>query len=135
MNIALIAHDNKKELMEAFCIAYKFILKDHSLFATSGTGSMISEATGLNENCLEYGHLGEEQIAARVAYNEMDLVIFFMDPAQSERKLVGFNTIRAHCDTHNIPFATNLATAEILVNGLYRGDFAWRELVNPRRGS
>lgn len=131
MNIAFIAHDNKKELMEAFCIAYKFILKEHSLFATSGTGSMISEATGLSVNCLEYGHLGEEQIAARVAYNEMDLVIFFMDPAQSDQRLMGFNTIRAYCDAHNIPFATNLATAEILINGLYRGDFAWRELVNP----
>jgi methylglyoxal synthase len=131
MNIAFIAHDNKKELMEAFCIAYKFILKDHTLYATAGTGSMISEATGLSVNCLEYGHLGEEQIAARVAYNEMDLVIFFMDPSQSEHMLSGFNTIRAHCDTHNIPFATNLATAEILINGLYRGDFAWRELVNP----
>ena len=131
MNIAFIAHDNKKELMEAFCIAYKFILKDHTLYATSGTGSMISEATGLGVICLEYGRLGEEQIAARVAYNEMDLVIFFMDPNQSESMLAGFNTIRAHCDTHNIPFATNLATAEILINGLYRGDFAWRELVNP----
>ncbi|NLM11403.1 MAG: methylglyoxal synthase [Clostridiaceae bacterium] len=130
MNIALIAHDNKKELMEAFCIAYKFILKDHTLYATAGTGAMISEATGLNVNCLEYGHLGEEQMAARVAYNEMDLVIFFMDPNRSEERLVGFNTIRAHCDTNNIPFATNLATAEILINGLYRGDFAWRELVH-----
>lgn len=129
MNIALIAHDNKKELMEAFCIAYKFILKAHTLYATAGTGAMISEATGLHVNCLEYGHLGERQMAARVAYNEMDLVIFFMDPNRSEQRLVGFNTIRAHCDTNNIPFATNLATAEILINGLYRGDFAWRELV------
>jgi len=130
MNIALIAHDNKKELMETFCIAYKFILKDHNLYATAGTGAMIAEATGLEVNCLEYGHLGEEQIAARVAYNEMDLVIFFMDPNRSEEDLVGFNTIRAYCDTNNIPFATNLATAEILINGLYRGDFAWRELVH-----
>ncbi len=129
MNIAFIAHDNKKELMESFCIAYKFILKEHDLFATSGTGAMISEATDLYVKCLEYGHLGEEQIAARVAYNEMDLVIFFMDPSQSDGRFEGFNTIRAHCDTNNIPFATNLATAEILINGLYRGDFAWRELV------
>ncbi len=131
MNIAFIAHDNKKELMEAFCIAYKYILKEHTLFATSGTGAMISEATGLNVISLEYGHLGEEQIAARVAYNEMDLVIYFTDPSQTEHRLAGFNTIRAYCDTHNIPLATNLATAEILINGLYRGDFAWRELVNP----
>ena len=133
MNIALIAHDNKKELMEAFCIAYKYILKEHILFATSGTGSLLAKATGLEVNCLEYGHLGEEQIAARVAYNEMDLVIFFLSPTKDEHKLEGFNTIRAHCDQHNIPFATNLATAEILINGLQRGDFAWRELVNPSR--
>jgi methylglyoxal synthase len=131
MNIAFIAHDNKKELMEAFCIAYQYILKEHTLFATAGTGAMISEAAGLYINSLDYGHLGEEQIAARVAYNEMDLVIFFMDPSQNEQTLIGFNTIRAYCDTHNIPFATNLATAEILINGLYRGDFAWRELVKP----
>jgi len=131
MNVAFIAHDSKKELVEAFCIAYKYILKDHTLFATSGTGSLISEATGLEVNCLEYGHLGVEQIAARVAYNEMDLVIFFLSSTQNEHTLEGFNIIRAHCDQHNIPFATNLATAEILINGLHRGDFAWRELVNP----
>ncbi|NLM28272.1 MAG: methylglyoxal synthase [Clostridiaceae bacterium] len=131
MNIAFIAHDNKKELMEAFCIAYSFILKEHNLFATSGTGALISDATDLSVNCLEYGHLGEEQIAARVAYNEIDLVIFFVDPSQKEEKLQGFNIIREHCDNNNIPLATNLATAEILINGLHRGDFAWRELVNP----
>ena len=131
MNIAFIAHDNKKELMEAFCIAYKFILEDHTLHATAGTGAMISDTTGLSVNCLEYGHIGEEQMAARVAYNEMDLVIFFMDPNRDEDGLVGFNTIRANCDTNNVPFETNLATAEILINGLYRGDFAWRELVHP----
>ena len=92
---------------------------------------MISEAAGLYINSLDYGHLGEEQIAARVAYNEMDLVIFFMDPSQNEQTLIGFNTIRAYCDTHNIPFATNLASAEIIINCLYRGDFAWRDLVKP----
>lgn len=129
MNIAFIAHDNKKELMEAFCMAYKHILKNHTLFATSGTGSLLSEATGLPVNCLEYGNLGVEQIAARVAYNEMDLVIFFLSPSQNGRRLEGFNTIRAYCDQLNIPLATNLATAEILINGLQRGDFAWRELV------
>ena len=131
MNIAFIAHDNKKELMEAFCIAYSFILKEHNLFATSGTCALISDATDLSVNCLEYGNLGEEQIAARVAYNEIDLVIFFVEPSQKEEKLQGFNIIREHCDNNKIPQATNLATAEILINGLHRGDFAWRELVNP----
>ncbi|NMA65542.1 MAG: methylglyoxal synthase [Clostridiaceae bacterium] len=127
MNIALIAHDRKKELMEAFCIAYKFILSKHRLFATGGTGAIVSESTNLDVFTLDYGRLGEEQIIARTAYNEMDLVIYFSDP--DELHSSGLNQLLSLCDANNIPIATNLATAEILINGLQRGDFDWRELL------
>jgi len=127
MNIALIAHDNKKELMEAFCIAYKYILSKHRLFATGRTGAIISEASGQEVFTLDYGELGEQQIIARVAYNEMDLVLYFADPDAIDNS--GLIELLALCDQNNIPIATNLATAEVLINGLQRGDFEWRELV------
>ncbi|NLU52846.1 MAG: methylglyoxal synthase [Clostridiaceae bacterium] len=130
MNIALIAHDRKKELMEAFCIAYKFVLSQHKLFATGGTGAIISEATNLDVFTFDYGTLGEEQIIARIAYNEMDLVIYFADPEVLDGS--GLVELLSLCDQNNIPIATNLATAEILINGLQRGDFVWRELVTNR---
>lgn len=127
MNIALIAHDNKKELMEAFCIAYKFVLTKHKLFATGHTGAIISEATNLEVHTLDFGKLGVQQIIARIAYNEMDLVIYFADPEEMEESSLA--QLWALCDQNNIPIATNLATAEILINGLQRGDFEWRELL------
>ncbi len=127
MNIALIAHDNKKELMEAFCIAYKFVLSKHKLFATGRTGAIISEACGQEVFTLDYGQLGEQQIIARVAYNEMDLVLYFADPDEIDNS--GLIELLSLCDRNNIPIATNLATAEVLINGLHRGDFEWRELV------
>ena len=125
MNIALIAHDNKKELMEAFCIAYKYVLSKHSLYATGGTRAIISESADLDVFTLDFGKLGEQQIIARIAYNEMDLVIYFADPDE----MVANDTLMeicSSCDRNNIPIATNLATAEVLINGLQRGDFAWR---------
>ena len=131
MNIALIAHDKKKELMAAFCIAYRSILEKHNLFATGTTGAVISEAAGLNVHRFPAGSLGEQQIGARVAYNEMDLVIFFRDPLTAQQHEPDMNAILRQCDVNNIPFATNVATAEMLINGVDRGDLAWREIVNP----
>jgi len=131
MNIALIAHDNKKELMEAFCIAYKNVLSKHNLYATGRTGAIISESTDLDVFTLDFGKLGEQQIIARIAYNEMDLVIYFADPDE----IVKNDTLMelwSCCDRNNIPIATNLATAEVLINGLQRGDFAWRELLDKK---
>ncbi|HHY64361.1 MAG TPA: methylglyoxal synthase [Clostridiaceae bacterium] len=127
MNIALIAHDKKKELMEAFCIAYKNVLSKHNLFATGRTGAIVSEASNLEVFSLDYGNLGEQQIIARIAYNEMDLVIYFADPDEINNS--GLIELLSLCDRNNIPIATNLATAEILINGLQRGDFAWRDLL------
>jgi len=127
MNIALIAHDKKKELLEAFCIAYKNVLSKHNLFATGRTGAIVSEASNLEVFSLDYGNLGEQQIIARIAYNEMDLVIYFADPDEINNS--GLIELLSLCDRNNIPIATNLATAEILINGLQRGDFAWRDLL------
>lgn len=129
MNIALIAHDKKKELIASFCIAYKGILQKHKLFATGTTGSIIIEATNLEVHRFSPGLLGEQQIAARVAYNEIDMVIFFRDPVTAKEHEPGIETLLKYCDMNSIPFATNIATAEVLINGLERGDLDWRELI------
>lgn len=127
MNIAFIAHDNKKELMASFCIAYKYILQQHHLIATRSTGIVINKATGLNINLLAYGSLGAQQLAARIACDEIDLLIYFRDP-NTENDTNTFLLFK-HCDANNIPFATNIATAEVLIKGLEREDLAWRELL------
>ena len=121
MNIALMAHDRKKELMVQFCIAYCGILAEHNLCATHVTGKLVSEATGLPITLyLHADQGGAQQIGSRISYNEIDLVLFFCDPANL-------------CDQHQIPFATNAATAEVLVQGLRRGDLDWRNIVNPQK--
>lgn len=133
MNIALIAHDKKKELMVDFCIAYKGILQKHNLCATGTTGSMIIEATGLNVNKFLSGSQGgDQQIGARIAYNEIDLVLFFRDPLTQRPHEPEITTLFKLCDIHNIPLATNIATAEVLVRGLDNGDLDWRDIVNPK---
>ena len=122
MNIALMAHDNKKELMVQFCTAYAGILSRHHLYATNTTGHMVADASGLPVHCfLTYAHGGSQQIGARIAYNEFDMVLFFNDP----------NSESMACDQNNVPFASNIATAEMLVLGLSRGDLDWRLIVNP----
>jgi len=130
MNIVFIAQDNKKELMVDLCIAYKSILQQHSLFATGTTGSFIVEGAGLPVYRFSTGLLGGiEQIAARVSLNEMDMVIFLRDLATSREYEANTNLLLKMCDENNIPFATNIATAEILIKGLERGDLSWRELL------
>lgn len=133
MNIALIAHDSKKELMVQFCIAYSGILNKHKLCSTGTTGKMVSEATGLKiQRFLGGGQGGAQQIAARIACNEIDMLIFFRDPMHaSSQNSVDFNILRL-CDMHSIPVATNIATAEVLIHGLDRGDLEWRNILNPR---
>ena len=133
MNIALIAHDSKKELMIQFCIAYCGILSMHSICATGTTGRLVHEATGLNINCFMAGEQGgDQQIGARIACDEIDLLLFFRDPISvKEREPNEFNLLRL-CDVHNIPVATNIATAEVLIQGLERGSLDWRDIVNPK---
>ncbi|MBE7030210.1 MAG: methylglyoxal synthase [Ruminococcaceae bacterium] len=134
MNIALIAHDKKKELMVQFCIAYKGILAEHNLFATGTTGGLIADATGLNVHRFLSGPQGgDQQIGARIAYNEIDLVLFFRDPLTAQPHEPDVSALFRLCDVHNIPLATNAATAEVLIQGLARGDLAWRDIVNPKK--
>ena len=131
MNVALTAHDNKKELMVQFCTAYAGILSQHNLYATNATGHQIANATGLNIHCfLSYGHGGSQQIGSRIAYNEFDLVLFFNDP-NNEAMADEVSYISRLCDKNNIPFASNIGTAEALVMALSRGDLDWRCMYNP----
>ena len=131
MTIALIAHDSKKELMVQFCTAYCRILSQNQLVATGTTGKLIAEATGLQVKRLLSGKQGgDQQIAARIACNEIDLLLFFRDSMQAQQPEPPYdkNLLRL-CDVHNIPVATNIATAEVLIHGLERGDLDWREIV------
>ena len=131
MNIALMAHDGKKELMVQFCIAYCGILSKHYICATNTTGKLVSEATGLPISlCLSASQGGIQQIGARVAYNEIDLTLFFCDTA--EENFSDVNEIARLCDQYSVPFASNVATAEVLIQGLRRGDLDWRDIVNPK---
>jgi methylglyoxal synthase len=133
LNIALLAHDKKKELMIQFCIAYKPILAKHSLCATGTTGKLVKEATGLElTKFLSGSQGGNQQISSRISYNEIDLVLFFRDPLTSRSHEPDAMLLLQLCDAHNIPIATNLATAEVLIQGLQRGDLDWRDIVNPK---
>ena len=133
MYIALIAEDNKKELMAQFCIAYSGILCKHNLCATDATGRYISDATGLEiETVLSGYYGGTEQISSMVAFNEIDLVFYFRSTdSEREPEKSELNLIRL-CDVYNIPLATNIATAEALVIALDAGNLDWREFINPR---
>ena len=133
MNIALISHDAKKELMVQFCIAYCGILSRHNLCATGTTGKMVSEATGLTiQKFLSGSQGGDQQIASRIACNEVDLLLFFRDPINTKPSEPNEMTLLRLCDVHNIPMATNIATAEVLIHGLERGDLDWRDIVHPQ---
>lgn len=132
MNLALMSHDRRKELMVQFCIAYCGILSKHTVCATNTTGKLVAEATALPVNLfLSHEHGGIQQIGARIAYNEIDMVLFFTEP-QSDDLDDDVRYIRKLCDQYNIPLATNVATAEMLILGLERGDLDWRDIVSPK---
>lgn len=134
MIIALIAHDTKKELMVQFCIAYCGVLSKHNLCATGTTGKMVAEATGLNvQRYLSGSQGGDQQIAARISCNEIDLLLFFRDPISVKPHEPNDMNLLRLCDVHNIPVATNIATAEALIHALERGDLDWRDIVNPTK--
>ena len=135
MSITLMAHDKTKELMVQFCTAYKSVLSKHNLSATATTGRLVAEATGLPVTLyLSHNQGGHQQVDARIAYNEIDLVLLFTDPNNSDpwedQQVV--QTLHL-CDAHNVPMATNLATAEMLILGLQRGDLDWREMIRRKR--
>ena len=133
MNIALIANDPKKELITQICIAYFGVLSLHTLCATGTTGKIVSEATGLSiQRFLSGSQGGDQQIAARIACNEIDLLLFFRDPLSPKPHEPNEANLLRLCDVHNIPVATNIATAEALIHSLDRGDLDWRDIVNPK---
>ena len=129
MTIGLIAHESKRKLMQNFCIAYRGSLSKHKLFATGTTGRLIEEVTNLSIHKYLAGNLGgEQQIGAQIEHNEIDLMIFLRDPLAPDMHKPDINYIVRLCDMHNIPLATNLATAELLIKSLDRGDMEWREM-------
>ena len=132
MEIAIVAADTKKELMAQFCIAYCGVLSKHNLCATSITAKYISEATGLKiERLLTGEQGGEEQIATRVAYDEIDMLLCFRDTRPGKMLNMSEEELLLICDRYNVPVATNIATAEALVTALDRGDLDWRNFINP----
>ena len=134
MNIALIAHDSKKELIVQFCIAYCGILSRHKLLATGTTGKLVSEATGLDiQRFLSGSQGGSQQISARISCDELDLLLLFRDPLKPKPNELDESVLLKLCDVHNIPVATNIATAEALIHSLERGDLDWREIDKDNR--
>ena len=130
MNIALVAHDNKKKLMENLCVAYRHILSKHRLYATGTTGQLVEDATGLQVRKYLAGHLGGgQQMGAQIALNDLDLVIFLRDPLHQKQYEPDIMAVLKLCDVHNIPLATNLSTAEALLLALDHGDLDWRNNV------
>ncbi len=133
MKIALIAHDNKKQDLVLFAKAYQTILGKHELFATGTTGQKIMESTNLSIHCYQSGPLGgDQQIGARIANNEMDMVLFFRDPLTAQPHEPDILALIRLCDVYKIPVATNMGTAEILIHGLENGNFQWRDIVRSK---
>lgn len=129
MNIGLIAHGSKKKLMQNFCIAYRGILSKNCLYATGTTGRLVEEMANITVHKHLAGDLGGvQQLCAQIAANELDLVVFLRDPMKPKSQDVDFSLIAQQCDVNNIPLATNLATAELLIRSLERGDLDWREM-------
>lgn len=129
MNIGLIAHDEKKKLMQNFCIAYRGILNKHDLYATATTGRLIEEVTNLTIHKYLAGPLGgSQQMGSQIEHNLLDMVIFLRGSQTKPSHEPDIFNILHLCDMHNIPLATNLATAEMLIKGLDRGDLEWREM-------
>ena len=127
MNIGIIAHNSKKSLIEDFCIAYKGILMKHEVYATGTTGRRIEEVTNLHVHKFLAGSIGgDKQFMEMVERGDMDLVILFYNPAMIDPKEPDIEKISRCCDQYNIPVATNIATAELLILGLARGDLDWR---------
>lgn len=131
LSIALIAHDEKKNELVNFTIAYEHFFKMHQLYATGTTGKVIMEETTLNIECLMSGPLGgDQQIGAKVATKDMDLILFFRDPLTAQPHEPDVNALLRLCDVYRIPVATNITTAELILKAIENGDFEWRQLVN-----
>jgi methylglyoxal synthase len=135
MNIALIAHDRKKDDLVAFTVAYKAIFEEHQLFATGTTGQRIIDATGLSVTRFQSGPLGgDQEIGSMIAKNQMDIIFFFRDPLTAQPHEPDVTALVRLCDVYSIPLATNMGTAEMLIKGLEEGHLQWREIIKPNSG-
>ena len=133
MEIALIASETKRELMVQFCIAYCGVLAKHNICAPKMTGRFVSEATGLPvEELLPDYEGGIQQITSRIAYNEIDVLLYFRENSENPDALLKDAMLMRECDRSNIPTATTIATAETVITALDRGDLDWREFINPK---
>ena len=133
MNIGLVAHDAKKKLMQNFCIAYRGILSKHNLYATETTGILVENVTNLSIHKYLAGHLGgKQQLGSQIEHNQIDLLIFLRDPLTKKRHEPDINNVLRLCDEHNIPLATNLATAELLIKSLDRGSWNGVKCTNKK---
>lgn len=131
MKIALIAHDRKKDLMVKLVTAYQPILEKHELFATGTTGGRISEATGLPVHRFKSGPLGgDQQIGAMISEDALDMVIFLRDPLAAQPHEPDVTALIRLSDVYEIPLATNIGTAEILLRGLAAGFADFREVLH-----
>lgn len=133
MEIALISSETKRELMVQFCIAYCGVLAKHNICATKMTGKNVAEATGLEiEQLLPGSQGGVQQIASRIAYNEIDVLLYFREGTDNTEEMLKYAALMRECDRSNVPTATNIATAEAIITALDRGDLDWREIWNPK---
>lgn len=132
MNIALIAHDKKKNEMIGLAIKYKDILAKHTLYATGTTGTLVMGETGLCINRMKSGPLGgDQQIGAMIAANELDLIIFLRDPLTAQPHEPDVSALLRLCDVQNIPLATNTASGAVMLDAIGRGELDWRMQINP----
>lgn len=128
MRIALIAHDKKKDLMISLSEKYQNVLSKHTLYATGTTGTLIMGATGLKINRMKSGPLGgDQQIGSMIACSELDLVIFLRDPLTAQPHEPDVSALLRLCDVTNTPLATNLASAEIMLNALEKDEIQSRK--------
>lgn len=117
MRIALIAHDKKKLDLAMFVRDYVEVFRRHDLVATDGTGRTLQDKTGLTVERVTHGPEGGDLIiGARIARDEIDAVIFFRDPLTAQPHEPDVNALLRVCDVHNVPLATNLGTAEAIVD-------------------
>ena len=129
MKVGLIAHDSKKKLMQNFCIAYRGILTRHELYATGTTGSLIQEVSNLKIRKFLPGETGGvRQLASQIEQGNLDMIIFLRNPNPSMEEEAEVNFVLRLCDMYNIPIGTNLATAELLIHALERGELEWRNI-------
>ena len=129
MRIALIAHDKKKQKMINLAVQFKDVLAKHEIYATGTTGTMVMGETGIKINRMKSGPLGgDQQIGSMIANSELDLVIFLRDPLTAQPHEPDVSALMRLCDVTNIPLATNISSAEVMLRALERNEIPCRKI-------